>query len=213
MKRQHGRIKIEKQQVKHFKQVTHSVGFRHLCMFGCKNNARHIVKLGSASKVYCCTPHFAQVFEIPATRHPKAPKAKAVRPTTEPTKEWALKNWVLKRTLDFPLHFFGERLSCYHDGSVPGMDIFFSTYKTMATTESPRQYLSLAVLTKIAGKTRPLNFVCEYTNVHIYTAINEVISQYTMALDLEGGVLEKTTLVLKSIGSKFMAFLDEQVRK
>lgn len=205
MKRQHGRIRIEKDQVVH---STTEHGFYHTCMFGCRKPARHRVRIGNAKKVYCCTTHLAQVFEIPPTRHPKTPKAKAVRPTPE-----QLQDWSLKRTNDFPLHFFGERVSCYHDASVPGMDIFFSTYRTMSTTENPRQFVSLAILTKVAGKTRPLNFVCEYTNIHIYTALSEVISQYTMALDLDGAQCETATLVFKSIASKFMAFLDEQVRK
>lgn len=123
MKRKHGQVSLAQDRVQHFQNA---VGCCHIC----GDWAFHIVSgftpkgTKGKGKQYLCTKHFAMLYHLPPNRHPK--KVKEPK-TADPGLYPGYHYWSLRRHMDLPLRFGGERIVS-HNAKIGAWEWFWSLY-------------------------------------------------------------------------------------
>jgi hypothetical protein len=124
------RYNVRGMQMIHKKGTNLGDPFKHKCAF-CGAPSEHRFRAqGNTQRIYLCTKHMVQFFHLKPNRMAPKVKAKFV-----PMPDCMPRDFMLTRTLDAPLPFYGKRVFFFDAGKILGVRYFFSIYRVIKSRE------------------------------------------------------------------------------
>jgi hypothetical protein len=140
----HPRMTLDPKRVQHFKNHGRTC---FICGLPAEHSVAEWPNQSDLFQLFLCTAHFARMFKMPANRFEKKKKAKVV------TVQKKVREFTLRRHMDIPLKFVGERLVSRHFRCTEA-NWFLAFYKTATGT----QVVSVA---RVFSKSMAFNIVLE----------------------------------------------------
>ena len=178
--KERGRIRLEKVQVQH--------GDKFCMCFICGKPANHRVfgftQAGRLRRkgIDYCTHHFVQSYKMPPSRFSKMVR-KYERPVLSERREFTL-----RRHLDAPYSFLGERIAC-HDYKCGKETFYFSLYfRDAGSSLEQVDYTYVVSLTRVFDKTAAINMVKVGPLGSVVHMVKLMIADQHAAAEIEGTV-------------------------
>jgi len=204
-------------QMEHYVGADKIHGYNHYCAF-CGGYALHRFKAQRGTQVvYLCTKHMVQFFHLKPNR--MAPK---VKEKLIPLTECMPREYILTRTMNTPIKFFGKKVVCHDAGLVMGIRYFFSLYvaDTCPDGEGEGFYLSMTgVLPKASytfkdgqtasrRKTVGMNYVDACTIVNMDFYIREGLNWFLMPERCHPGNIPMLRTLLEAEATTFIEMVN-----